>query len=113
LDCADGVVVDCRKPLVVCPLFAFSLQAQKYLLMGCIEPLLELETGVARNRLVEGASAALAGAAANRVFRDPKVDDAATRRAFVRRVLLVPPGVRIDVVLSDSYRHGPGAVKSG
>jgi transposase len=25
----------------------------------------------------------------------------------------VAPGVRLLVVLSDSYRHGPGAVKSG
>jgi hypothetical protein len=26
---------------------------------------------------------------------------------------LITPGVRLLVVLSDSYRHGPGAVKSG
>ena len=29
------------------------------------------------------------------------------------RTFGVPPGVRLLVVLSDSYRHGPGAVKSG
>jgi hypothetical protein len=34
-------------------------------------------------------------------------------RDFAASIGLVPPGVRLLVVLSDSYRHGPGAVKSG
>jgi stearoyl-CoA desaturase (Delta-9 desaturase) len=32
---------------------------------------------------------------------------------FFRFWLWMAPGVRLLVVLSDSYRHGPGAVKSG
>ena len=35
------------------------------------------------------------------------------RMDWVMLPLLMAPGVRLLVVLSDSYRHGPGAVKSG
>jgi transposase len=37
----------------------------------------------------------------------------AGKRAAAIMSLVQSPGVRIVVVLSDSYRHGPGAVKSG
>jgi hypothetical protein len=35
------------------------------------------------------------------------------QKAFIHVRVLSAPGVRLLVVLSDSYRHGPGAVKSG
>ncbi|WP_165986848.1 O-antigen ligase family protein [Caballeronia sp. SBC1] len=38
---------------------------------------------------------------------------ATVRAAVAVSLLASTPGVRIVVVLSDSYRHGPGAVKSG
>ncbi|CAN7782430.1 hypothetical protein LJR034_008357 [Caballeronia sp. LjRoot34] len=51
-----------------------------------------------------------------------KTYSAERKEALVRRMMppenalvsaLATPGVRLLVVLSDSYRHGPGAVKSG
>lgn len=42
-----------------------------------------------------------------------KASGVGARRLCREQGLAVAPGVRLLVVLSDPYRHGPGAVKSG